>query len=264
MKHLAIPALLAALLAQAPAVQAASAQASIDWSSLTVTVYDLSGGSNAPQLSWSSEYGTASAYAVSYGPYTSDGDSMYQSDWGTLLAVDAVVPKASSDASRSAGLLVAQAAAQTGTHPSSETSGYIANYGSGHAYNSGGFTVTGQGLVMITLAWTLSVQGAQFDYDDYATAYVWIQGSFSDGLFNSGTAQSSYFDQSFVNGDATHHGTFAMSMYSNGIDPINGSLSASAGVGAYAVSQPVPEPETYALMLAGLGLVGWRARRRRA
>ena len=30
------------------------------------------------------------------------------------------------------------------------------------------------------------------------------------------------------------------------------------------VSAPVPEPETYALMLAGLGLVGWVARRRAA
>jgi hypothetical protein len=29
-----------------------------------------------------------------------------------------------------------------------------------------------------------------------------------------------------------------------------------------AVSAPVPEPETYALMLAGLGLVGFVARRR--
>jgi hypothetical protein len=27
---------------------------------------------------------------------------------------------------------------------------------------------------------------------------------------------------------------------------------------------PIPEPETYALMLAGLGVVGWSARRRRA
>jgi len=29
------------------------------------------------------------------------------------------------------------------------------------------------------------------------------------------------------------------------------------------VAAPIPEPETYALMLAGLGLVGWAARRRR-
>jgi hypothetical protein len=29
------------------------------------------------------------------------------------------------------------------------------------------------------------------------------------------------------------------------------------------IAAPAPEPETYALMLAGLGLVGWAARRRR-
>jgi hypothetical protein len=29
------------------------------------------------------------------------------------------------------------------------------------------------------------------------------------------------------------------------------------------IAQPIPEPETYALMLAGLGLVGWAASRRR-
>jgi hypothetical protein len=38
-------------------------------------------------------------------------------------------------------------------------------------------------------------------------------------------------------------------------------ISASYG-GSMAVS-PVPEPETYAMMLAGLGLVGFMARRRR-
>jgi hypothetical protein len=32
---------------------------------------------------------------------------------------------------------------------------------------------------------------------------------------------------------------------------------------AKTVSPPVPEPETYALLLAGLGVVGWVARRRR-
>ena len=33
---------------------------------------------------------------------------------------------------------------------------------------------------------------------------------------------------------------------------------------AKTVNPPVPEPETYAMMLAGLGVVGWAARRRRA
>jgi len=32
--------------------------------------------------------------------------------------------------------------------------------------------------------------------------------------------------------------------------------------GAFYYTAPIPEPETYALMLAGLGLVGWAARRR--
>lgn len=42
----------------------------------------------------------------------------------------------------------------------------------------------------------------------------------------------------------------------------NANLSAYA-ISASAVAQPVPEPETYALLAAGLGIVGFVARRRR-
>lgn len=47
----------------------------------------------------------------------------------------------------------------------------------------------------------------------------------------------------------------------NGVDKFFTALQASSNAGLYRLT-PVPEPETYAMMLAGLGLVGAIARRR--
>jgi len=44
-------------------------------------------------------------------------------------------------------------------------------------------------------------------------------------------------------------------------DVITGQFTGAVGAVA---TPPIPEPETYALMLAGLGLMGWVARRRRS
>lgn len=40
------------------------------------------------------------------------------------------------------------------------------------------------------------------------------------------------------------------------------SLDYGSAIGGYGVGMPIPEPETYALMLAGLGLLGFTANRR--
>ena len=45
---------------------------------------------------------------------------------------------------------------------------------------------------------------------------------------------------------------------------IDGGKTQWAIGGSFAPTAPIPEPETYALMLAGLGMVGWMARRRKA
>ncbi|MCU6500595.1 PEPxxWA-CTERM sorting domain-containing protein [Rugamonas sp. A1-17] len=50
----------------------------------------------------------------------------------------------------------------------------------------------------------------------------------------------------------------------SGVDKFFTSLQATSNAGLYQVGAPVPEPETYAMMLAGLGLVGVIARRRKA
>ena len=45
------------------------------------------------------------------------------------------------------------------------------------------------------------------------------------------------------------------------LDVITYNLTASSNAALYATA-PVPEPETYGMLMAGLGLVGWMARRR--
>jgi len=48
------------------------------------------------------------------------------------------------------------------------------------------------------------------------------------------------------------------------VQPFAGGFSIVNGGGSVNFAQPIPEPETYALMLAGLGVMGWLARRRKA
>lgn len=99
-------------------------------------------------------------------------------------------------------------------------------------------------------------------------------------IFVAGTEESDYADR-------TNAGVIGFSFTPNSLSPINPGLSSFTqiirtdardyapgnfgllnGVGdnaqGFGVAAPVPEPETYAMLLAGLGLVGTIIRRRKA
>lgn len=95
------------------------------------------------------------------------------------------------------------------------------------------------------------------NWSDYSfTSLTGAGGGFSVAATNSGLVYSSTQALSAGTYSLTLSGTAASS------PPIlNGSVRYD--VSYTAVASPVPEPETYALMLAGLGVVGWAARRRK-
>lgn len=261
MKRLLLPALLTGLLAHAgPALADSAASATIDWNSLNIQLIDLSGGTNAPVFNWTSQYGHVYSYAVTH-PYESTSDYDYADDFTTPLAISTVTTLAQSDALRNATTLSAAASSQAGTAP--WPSGYSSNHAYGESANSGEFSLTGHGVAVITMDWSISVSGVANDWTDYSHAYAYINGSYTDGLYSSGNANSGFSNYSAYTGDASHSGTFAMAVISTG-GTATGLVHAYASAQALSPSVPVPEAETYALMLAGLGMVGWMVRRRKA
>ncbi len=88
---------------------------------------------------------------------------------------------------------------------------------------------------------TIGVYGFDITADGMALA------SFTDAV----TGQGGLYSINLMTGAASLIGDFGVS------SPLLAGMTVAAGLA------PVPEPETYAMMLAGLGLVGWMARLRR-
>jgi hypothetical protein len=136
--------------------------------------------------------------------------------------------------------------------PLSLTDGLIGTVSGQHSFLQFGLTDFGyQDGVSVTLNF-------QTNLSTYSVSLSEVGRTITDS-FGTTTGLASYHGFGL---DGTEYFT-GFSIYTVPENAVGFGLSTVAYGSAAAMTQPIPEPETYALMLAGLGVVGFVARRRK-
>lgn len=167
----------------------ASASASIDWSTFTVTGYAM-GPTPGPTISWNNQ--STSVSATSYQPNNNQYNS--SSDWTSSIAASASSGTLSSaSALADAGQLVASA---------QDTDVDINNSSSSWSYRYGDFTVSGNGILVFSVDYSLatSLVPGDLTYTNYANTGVFLSvqnySQVSNGYFTA--QQNIYLDDGNV------------------------------------------------------------------
>lgn len=212
---------------------AMATQASFTVSGVTVNLIDLDATDGVtPAITFLNEYGGAS-YTVQHQPgnqyswdYTAMGTVTHSSQWAFAEATKGPM-----------SLSVAAQVLQPNT--SAEVR---ASWGSS-------FTLSKNTLAIFSLPYTVSLTKSSANYLSTSfnfSGYVPGSSFDTDYTFRRGQVNSTLFGEIYT-GSSAAQGYFDM----------GATLFASD-------APPIPEPGTYAMLLAGLGVVGWRLRQRNA
>lgn len=278
---------LAAMLAMTGAAHAATtASASINNLRITLIDTDLSDGIEAT-LTFNDPYGygygtyvSSSASVYANGLSESDSDSDYGTFQNTFLSsnsASAAVTHASSQVTTTESSVVMTASADL-VGDNLSVFGYEYASASSSAYPfvywwGGTFTLSANTLMVVQGNYNLAVGvdgvvNAATVYYDQASANYSISGS----LTETNTTSQSFSSSRSLNASQGYgwpvtdsaSGVLYGSLYNGSGASLSGNLYMSASVSAYDYSvTPVPEAQTTALAIGGLGVVGLLASRRR-
>jgi hypothetical protein len=138
-------------------------------------------------------------------------------------------------------------------------------------------TLDGKGFAIIDVSWTDPVsQGSHTNQEFQASSLVWNlykgdasksigSGSFSDVIGDTNSGKIVINESGLAKGDYTLKFTGNWVLPTGKEGDWNGSVEEKVSLGKIQFSNvsPVPEPETYAMLLVGLGVMGAIAVRRR-
>jgi PEP-CTERM motif len=142
--------------------------------------------------------------------------------------------------------------------------GEVGSYNASQQFQTG-FSLSPKTLLLVFGHLTGSVTGGGSYYQSSASSgTISLTGALTPDGYGSQSSSIGDSAYSYYYNSAFDH-TFALSFANGNTSSLNGNFRVStnvSGQSSVGFSQPVPEPETYAMMLMGLGLLAFAKRRK--
>ncbi len=251
-KKLAIAAMLGGASLAAHAATPLSASALIDWSSFTVSIYDINPlDGETPSVNfddltkWSGAYNFTNLGTIA--------SSDYRASWNPSPALSVI-----------SGFVNANANAGNSDSSISSNADMTAPLAgvwniNGYATKSANFTINGMAAVVFSAHYSLIAHDDNLADNNHANAAA----TFYSGLIESDGTQYGYSQTNASIADGSKSGILKLAFVNTDGTPMHGYFGANTVAQVGASVAPVPEPSEYLMMLAGLGLVGVAVRRRK-